>query len=170
MSGAWSVSDRAIRESWPEACVLRCRSQASTTKRMRRGHCAALKTKVGPAVLKGGKTLAKLGQRYEVHPNQGTTLTRRWVEGATGVFVDRATETAPTVDERASCQNRRADAGKGFFLSNVRSKAGLLRVKRRLIGGHALPVRRQARTEPPRVFRRPFWLSYAASSMMSCMA
>jgi transposase len=39
-------------------------------KRTRRNHAAAFKAKVALAALKGDKTLAEIGDQYEVHVNQ----------------------------------------------------------------------------------------------------
>jgi len=40
------------------------------TKRTRRNHRPAFKSKVALAAVKGKKTLAELAQQFDVHPNQ----------------------------------------------------------------------------------------------------
>jgi len=40
------------------------------SRRPRRNHAPAFKTKVALEALKGEQTLAELAQRYQVHPNQ----------------------------------------------------------------------------------------------------
>ncbi len=46
------------------------------TKRTRRMRSAALKAKVALAAAKGERTLAKLAQQFDVHPNQITEWKR----------------------------------------------------------------------------------------------
>lgn len=50
--------------------------------------------------MKGEKTLAELGQQFDVHPNQITTWRTQLLEGTAGVFgTDSASEAAePVVD------------------------------------------------------------------------
>ena len=52
------------------------------TKRTRRTHSAAFKSKVALAAVKGEKTLAELAQQFDVHPNQITTWRSQLLEGA----------------------------------------------------------------------------------------
>lgn len=40
------------------------------TRRVRRNHSPTFKAKVALAAIKGKKTLAKLAQQFDVHPNQ----------------------------------------------------------------------------------------------------
>ena len=56
------------------------------SRRPRRNHTAAFKSKVALAALKGDKTLAELAQQFDVHPNQITEWKNRLQEGAAGVF------------------------------------------------------------------------------------
>ena len=66
------------------------------SRRPRRNHTAAFKSKVALAALKGDKPLAELAQHFDVHPNQITEWKNRLQEGAAGVFGE-ATST-PKVD------------------------------------------------------------------------
>jgi transposase len=56
------------------------------SRRPRRNHTAAFKSKVALAALKGDKTLAELAEQFDVHPNQITEWKNRLQEGAAGVF------------------------------------------------------------------------------------
>jgi transposase len=56
------------------------------TKRTRRTHAPAFKTKVALAAIKGEKMLAELPQQYDVHPNQITARKAQLVECVAGVF------------------------------------------------------------------------------------
>ena len=70
------------------------------SKRPRRNHSPAFKAKVALAAVKGEKTLAKLAQLYDVHPNQITTWRTQLLDGAAGVFgADNATAAPePAID------------------------------------------------------------------------
>jgi transposase-like protein len=56
------------------------------SRRPRRNHTAAFKSKVALAALKGDKTLTELAQHFDVHPNQITEWKNRLQEGAAVVF------------------------------------------------------------------------------------
>ena len=56
------------------------------TKRTRRNHTPVFKAKVALAAVKGEKTLAELGQQFDVHVNQITQWKSQLLEGAAGVF------------------------------------------------------------------------------------
>ena len=71
------------------------------TKRSRRNHTPAFKSKVALAALKGEKTLAELAQIFDVHPNQITQWKQQLLEGAAGVFGSGKSESAPSVDLKA---------------------------------------------------------------------
>ncbi len=55
-------------------------------KRTRRKLLAVFNAKVALAAMDGDKTLAELGQRFEVHPNQITEWKRQLSERAADVF------------------------------------------------------------------------------------
>ena len=72
------------------------------TRRTRRNHSPAFKSKVALAAIKGDKTLAELAQQYDVHPNQITSWKAQLVNAAAGVFSSGlATEATPPVDLKA---------------------------------------------------------------------
>ena len=56
------------------------------SKRTGRNHAPAVKAKVALAAVKGEKTLAKLAQQFDVHPNQITAWKAQLVDGAAEVF------------------------------------------------------------------------------------
>ena len=65
------------------------------TKRTRRTHSAAFKAKVALAAVKGDRTLAKLAQQFDVHPNQITEWKRQLQECAAAVFGAGMVSTEP---------------------------------------------------------------------------
>ena len=69
------------------------------TRRPRRNHSPAFKTKVALAAIQGEKTLAELAQQFDVHPNQITQGRTQLLEGASAVFGAAAVfDVAPAVD------------------------------------------------------------------------
>ena len=69
------------------------------SKRQRRNHPPAFKAKVALAALRGEKTLAELGQHFDVYPKQITTWKAELLDGAAGVFGAAARpEAAPAID------------------------------------------------------------------------
>ena len=65
------------------------------TKRTRRNHAPAVEAKVAPAAIEGEKTLARLAQQVDVHPDPITTWRSRLLEGAAGAFGAGRSEVAP---------------------------------------------------------------------------
>jgi transposase len=69
-------------------------------KRTRRSHAAAFKAKVALAALKGDKTLAEIGDQYEVHVNQASQWRSQLLERASDVFAtagERSGSSGPEV-------------------------------------------------------------------------
>jgi transposase len=56
------------------------------TRRPRRNHSPAFKSKVAVAAIKGEHTLAELAKRFDVHPNQIATWKEQLLTGAAGVL------------------------------------------------------------------------------------
>jgi transposase-like protein len=82
----------------------------------------------GAAALKGERTLAKLAQQYDVHPNQITAWKAHLVEAASGLFGagSAASDVAPAIDVKTL----HANIGEENDLSGALSKTGLLSAKR----------------------------------------
>ncbi len=73
------------------------------SRRPRRNHIPAFKTKMALAAIKGEKTLADLTQQYDAHANQITTWKSQFLDGAAGVFgaEARSDPDRPPIDLRA---------------------------------------------------------------------
>ena len=101
------------------------------SRRPRRNHTAAFKSKVALAALKGDKTLAELAQDFDVHANQITEWKNRLQEGAAGFGGEAKTETAA---EAIDLKSLHAKIGQltleNDFLEGALTKAGLLSAKR----------------------------------------
>jgi transposase-like protein len=70
------------------------------SKRPRRNHAPAFKTKVALDALKGAETLVELSQRYQVHTNQITEWKKQLLEHAADVFSkDRKDDQLPSVKD-----------------------------------------------------------------------
>jgi len=78
------------------------------TRRSRRNHTAAFKSKVALAALKGDKTLAEFAQSFDVHPNQITQWKSQLQDGAAGVFSE-AKRTRPRRLTSKRCRPRSAN-------------------------------------------------------------
>ena len=101
------------------------------TRRPRRNHTAAFKSKVALAALKGEKTLAELAQQFDVHPNQITQWKGQLLDGAAGVFGQEKGEVgAPTVDLKALHAKIGELTLENDFLEGALTKAGMLSAKR----------------------------------------
>jgi transposase len=101
------------------------------SRRPRRNHTAAFKSKVAMAALKGDKTLAELAQQFDVHPNQITEWETRLQEGAAGVFGEAKDDSAiAKVDITALHAKIGELTLENDFLEKALTKAGLLSAKR----------------------------------------
>jgi transposase len=101
------------------------------TRRTRRNHSPAFKSKVALAAIKGDKTLAELAQQYDVHPNQITSWKAQLVNAAAGVFSSgSAKEATPPVDLKALHAKIGELTLENDFLAGALGKAGLLSAKR----------------------------------------
>ena len=105
---------------------------ATMTKRPRRNHSPAFKAKVAIAAIKGEKTLAELGQQFDLHPNQITLWRGQLLEGATAVFGEGAkAEAAPAIDVKVLHAKIGELTLANDFLVGALGKAGLLASARR---------------------------------------
>ena len=77
------------------------------SRRPRRNHTPAFKSKVALAAVKGDRTLAQLAEQFDVHPNQITSWKAQLESGAADVFgPGRLGGTASDRREVAACQDR----------------------------------------------------------------
>jgi transposase-like protein len=100
------------------------------TRRPRRNHSPAFKTKVALAAVKGEKTLAELAQQFDVHPNQITSWKAQLLEGAAGVFGSESKPEWPAIDVKTLHAKIGELTLTNDFLSGALGKAGLLSAKR----------------------------------------
>ncbi len=102
------------------------------SRRPRRNHTPAFKSKVALAAIKGEKSLNDLAQQFDVHPNQITQWKAQLLEGAAGVFgsQSRAGSDTPTVDLKSLHAKIGELTLENDFLEGALSKAGLLSAKR----------------------------------------
>src|SRR5271170_1821969 len=115
------------------------------SKRPRRNHTPSFKAKVALAAIKGEMTLSQLAEHFDVHPNQITTWKSLLQEGAADVFGgQRWFDTAGGRREVASCEDRRADAGKRFFRRSAQQSRPAER-KAMIVRAHDLPITKQAK-------------------------
>ena len=99
------------------------------SRRPRRNHTAAFKSKVALAAVKGEQTLAELAQAFDVHPNQITQWKAQLLEGAADVFGGEARSEA-SVDLKSLHAKIGELTLENDFLEGALSKAGLLSGKR----------------------------------------
>ena len=71
------------------------------TRRTRRNHSPAFKSKVASAAIKGEHTLAELARRFDVHANQIAQWKEQLLSGAAGVFGQEARPSEPPVDVKS---------------------------------------------------------------------
>ena len=100
------------------------------SKRPRRNHSAAFKAKVALAAVKGDKTVAEIGQHYEVHPTQVTDWRRQLLDRAADVFGGTSTPSEPPVDLKALHAKIGQLALENDFLEGALTKAGLLSARK----------------------------------------
>ncbi len=102
------------------------------SRRSRRNHSPAFKSKVALAAIKGEKTLAELAQLHDVDTTQIAAWKAQLLEGAAGVF----SSGSPAQPESAHADLKTLHAKIGElalesdFLSAALGKAGLLSAKR----------------------------------------
>jgi len=102
------------------------------TRRPRRNHTPAFKSKVALAAVRGEQTLGELAQQFDVHPNQIKQWRDQLLEGAADVFgrEGKAAKSAPTIDVKTLHAKIGELALENDFLETALTKAGLLSAKR----------------------------------------
>ena len=102
------------------------------TRRPRRNHTPAFKSKVALAAVRGEQTLGELAQQFDVHPNQIKQWRDQLLEGAAGVFgpLTKSNSPEPNIDVKTLHAKIGELALENDFLETALTKAGLLSAKR----------------------------------------
>jgi transposase len=101
------------------------------SRRPRRNHTPAFKTKVALATVKGNRTLVQLAEHFDVHPNQIMVWKAQLEGGASEVFGSGSTApAAPAVDVKSLHAKNGVLTLESKFLEDAFIKAGLLSAKR----------------------------------------
>ena len=102
------------------------------TRRPRRNHTPAFKSKVALAAVRGEQTLGELAQHFDVHPNQIKQWRDQLLEGAADVFgrETKSSALAPSIDVKRLHAKIGELALENDFLGEALTKAGLLSAKR----------------------------------------
>jgi transposase len=106
--------------------------RAKMTRRPRRNHTPAFKSKVALEAIKGEKTLAELAQQFDVHANQIKLWRDQLLEGAQGVFnkENKGAKSEPSVDVKTLHAKIGELTLENDFLETALTKAGLLSAKK----------------------------------------
>ena len=99
------------------------------SRRPRRNHSPAFKSKVALAALKGDKTLAELSKQFDVHQNQITDWKNQLVANAAEAF-GGASKEEPEFDVKELHAKIGQLTLENDFLEGALSKAGLLNAKK----------------------------------------
>ena len=100
------------------------------TRRTRRNHSPEFKAKVALAAVKGDATLAELGTRFDVHPNQIATWKEQLIGSAASAFGGETKGAEPPVDLKTLHAKIGELTLENDFLEGALIKVGLLSAKR----------------------------------------
>ena len=100
------------------------------SRRPRRNHSPAFKSKVALAAIKGEQTITELAQKFDVHPNQITQWKGQLLEQASTVFEQGSAPKDSPVDIKTLHAKIGELALENDFLEGALTKAGLLSAKR----------------------------------------
>ena len=102
------------------------------TRRPRRNHTAAFKSKVALAAIRGEQTLGELGQQFDVHSNQIKQWREQLLAGACDIFErdKKPASNEPAVDVKTLHAKIGELTLENDFLGGALTKAGLLSAKR----------------------------------------
>ncbi len=99
------------------------------SRRPRRNHSPAFKSKVALAAVKGDYTIAELSQKFDVHPNQIAQWKNQLLEQASEVFEPGGSK-EPSVDIKTLHAKIGELTLENDFLEKALTKAGLLSAKK----------------------------------------
>ena len=100
------------------------------SRRPRRNHSPAFKSKVALAAIRGEQTITELAQKFDVHPNQITQWKTQLLEQASTVFDQSAASKEPSVDIKTLHAKIGQLTLENDFLEGALTKAGLLSAKK----------------------------------------
>ena len=102
------------------------------TRRPRRNHTAAFKSKVALAAVRGEQTLVELSQQFDVHANQIKQWRDQLIQGASDVFETggKSSPTVPNVDVKTLHAKIGELTLENDFLEGALTKAGLMSAKK----------------------------------------
>jgi len=102
------------------------------TRRPRRNHTAAFKSKVALAAVREEQTLVELSQQFDVHANQIKQWRDQLLKGAEDVFAPegKPSPSIPSVDVKTLHAKIGELTLENDFLEGALTKAGLLSAKR----------------------------------------
>jgi transposase len=110
--------------------MMQTREEFIMSRRPRRNHSPAFKSKVALAAVRGEQTITELSQRFDVHPNQITQWKNQLLEHAAAVFENGTGSKAPAVDVKTLHAKIGELTLENDFLEKALTKAGLLSAKR----------------------------------------
>nr|WP_155836429.1 IS3 family transposase [Burkholderia sp. AU4i] len=114
------------------------------TRRTRRNHSPAFKSKVALAAIKGEHTLAELAKRFDVHPNQIATWKEQLLAGAANVFGQESRPAEPPVDVKSlHAKIGELTLENGFFRRRAH-QGGIAERKAMIDRSHKLSLSKQA--------------------------
>ena len=100
------------------------------SRRPRRNHSPAFKSKVALAAIKGEQTITELSQKFDVHPNQITQWKTQLLGQESIVFDQGAASKEPSVDIKTLHAKIGQLTLENDFLEGALTKAGLLSAKK----------------------------------------
>lgn len=102
------------------------------TRRPRRNHTPAFKSKVALETLKGEKTLSELAQQFDVHANQIKLWRDQLLSGAIELFSKegKAAKPEPAIDVKTLHAKIGELTLENDFLETALTKAGLLSARK----------------------------------------
>ena len=102
------------------------------TRRPRRNHTAAFKSRVALSAIRGEQTISELSHTYDLHPNQITKWRDDLLKGANIIFESgsKACDAAPVIDVKSLHAKIGELTLENDFLETALTKAGLLSARK----------------------------------------